>query len=140
MQIAVRALDVPQVVDHLFDYADRDHEDESTEYGGVIRLDHLGRFEILEFPPRIRHHDQKFVASQEMFDAGYTAQFHFHMHVQRFRNDEYAGPGLGDMQYADATRANCLVLTFVNEETMNVDYYRHGGLKIDLGVIRRPGT
>jgi hypothetical protein len=140
MHIAVRALGVPQVVDHLFDYADRDQDDESTEYGGVIRLDHRGRFEILEFPPRIRHHDQKFIASQEMFDAGYTAQFHFHMHVQRHRNDEYAGPGLGDLQYATATRANCLVLTFVNRDTMNVDYYRHGGVKVDLGVIERPGT
>jgi hypothetical protein len=48
---------------------------------------------------------------------------------------EYAGPELGDMNYADNTRANCLVFTFVNEGVMNVDYYRHGRVVIDLGVI-----
>jgi hypothetical protein len=137
MLIAVRALQVPQVAAHLFDYAERDRKDESTEYGGVIRLDERGRFEILEFPPRIRQHDQRFNASQEMIDAGYTSIFHFHMHVQRYRNSEYAGPGFGDDNYANNLRANCLVFTFVNERTLNVDYYRHGGVTVDLGEIAR---
>jgi hypothetical protein len=137
MLIAVQALQVPQVSAHLFDYAERDRKDESTEYGGVIRLDDRGRFEILEFPPRIRQHDQRFNASQEMIDAGYTAIFHFHMHVQRYRNSDYAGPGFGDDNYADNLRTNCLVFTFINENTLNVDYYRHGGVSVDLGGITR---
>ena len=102
-------------------------------------LDRKGRFEILEFPPRIRHHDQKFLASQAMLDAGYTALFHFHYHVQRFRNDDYAGPGFGDVNYADNTRANCLVLTSVRRGALNVDFYRHGRVLVDLGVIEASG-
>ncbi|MDY7109299.1 MAG: hypothetical protein SYC29_11755 [Planctomycetota bacterium] len=137
MHVALRALQVPQVVDHLFDYAERDRADETTEYGGVIALDERGRFEILEFPPRIRQHDQKFIASQAMLDAAYTSLFHFHMHVQRHWNRQYAGPGFGDVNYADNTRANCLVFTFVAEDAMNVDYYRHGRVMVDLGEIRR---
>lgn len=138
MLIADRAISVPQVADHLFDYAQRDRADETTEYGGVIRLDEKGRFEILEFPPRIRRHDQQFNAPQEMLDAGYTALFHFHFHVQRAMNGEYAGPGFGDKNYADNIRANCLVFTSVNRTTMNVDYYRHGGVIVDLGEVRMP--
>lgn len=135
MTLALEALAVPQVVAHLFDYAARDREDKSTEYGGVLALDARGRYEIIEFVPRIRQHDQRFNASQEMLDAAYTSLFHFHFHVQRVRNDQYAGPGFGDVNYADNTRANCLVLTSVGAERMNVDFYRHGRVTVDLGVI-----
>lgn len=132
---ALTAMAVPEVRAHLFDYALRDHIDKSTEYGGVIALDKKGRFEILEFEPRIRHHDRRFNASQDMFDAAYTALFHFHFHAQKLRNGDHAGPGMGDKAYAQNTRANCLVFTFVNEEVMNVDYYRHNDVVIDLGTV-----
>jgi hypothetical protein len=138
MLLAVRAMQVPQVAAHLFDYADRDHEDRSCEYGGVIRLDEQGRFEIQEFPPRFRRRDNEFIASQEMMDASYTAVFHFHFHVQKRRNDRYAVPGIGDLNYADNTRANCLVLTFINRDTLNVDFYRYGRVIVDLGEVKRP--
>ena len=137
IKMATTALAVPQVASHLFDFAERDRTDTTTEYGGVIRLDDEGRFEVLEFPPRVRQHDLKFIAPQEMFDAGYTAQFHFHYHAQEHRNGVYAGPGLGDWKYANNTRANCLVFTFIDERTLNVDYYRHGRVIVDLGTIRR---
>ena len=132
---ALTAMMVPEVREHLFDYALRDHIDETTEYGGVIALDKKGRFEILEFEPKIRHHDRRFNAPQDMFDAAYTALFHFHFHAQKIRNGDHAGPGMGDKAYAQNTRANCLVFTYVNEEIMNVDYYRHGNVVIDLGTI-----
>jgi hypothetical protein len=135
IEIALKALDVPQVRAHLFDYANRDHEDETTEYGGVIALDTKGRFAILEFEPKIRHHDRQFNASQDMFDAAYTALFHFHFHAQKYRNGDHAGPGMGDKNYATNTRANCLVFTYINENTMNVDYYRHTDVVVDLGTI-----
>lgn len=137
MLIAVRALQVPEVVDHLFHYAERDRQDTSTEYGGIIRLDAKDRFEVLEFHPVTRHHDNKFIASQAMLDAAYTSIFHFHFHVQRYNNARYAGPGHGDMNYADNLRSNCLVFTFINENTLNVDFYRHSRVVVDLGEIRR---
>ena len=132
---ALTAMAVPEVRAHLFDYALRDHNDETTEYGGVIALDEKGRFEVLEFEPKIRHHDRRFNASQDMFDAAYTALFHFHFHAQKLRNGDHAGPGMGDKAYAQNTRANCLVFTYINEETMNVDFYRHGDIVVDLGTI-----
>ena len=137
LEILLTALEVPEVRSHLFDYANRDLLDETTEYGGVIALDKKGRFEILEFEPKIRTHDRRFNAPQDMFDAAYTALFHFHFHAQKLRNGDHAGPGMGDKNYANNTRANCLVFTYINEETMNVDYYRHGGIVIDVGTISK---
>jgi hypothetical protein len=140
INMALHAVESPQVRAHLFDYADRDLADETTEYGGVIDLDAQGRFNVREFPPRIRVHDRRFEAPQQMFDAGYTGLFHFHNHVQKHRNGMHAGPGDGDMTYANNTRANCLVLTFVDEQTLNLDFYRHDGVLVDLGVILRPSV
>ena len=140
ISLAQEALSQPAIVRHLFDYGSRDEEDKGTEYGGIIQLDDQGRFEIREFIPKIRHHDRRFNASQEMFNAGYTALYHMHFHAQRYRNELHAGPGLGDMNYADNTRTNNLVFTFINEDTMNVDFYRHDKVIVDLGTIKRPGS
>ena len=128
-------LALPEVVSHIFDYADRDRLDKTTEYGGVIGLDSLGRFEVLEFPPKFRRSDNEFIATQEMLDAAYTAVFHFHLHAQKYDNRRHAAPGTGDLFYADNTRANCLVFVFVDRNTMNVDYYRYDRVIVDLGEI-----
>lgn len=138
MLLAVRAAGVEAVAAHLFDYAERDRADRGCEYGGTIGLDSRGRFEVLEFPPRLRRNDQEFVASQEMLDAAYTAVFHFHLHAQRHRNAAHAGPGVGDLRYAQVMRSNCLVFTFIDERTLNVDFYRHGHVIVDLGEVTRP--
>ena len=138
ISMAMDALEMSQVRQHLFNFADRDLADETTEYGGILDLDENGRFNVREFPPRMRVHDRRFEAPQDMFDAGYTGLFHFHYHVQKHRNGTHAGPGSGDMDYAENTRANCLVFTFVDENTMNVDFYRHDEVLVDLGVILRP--
>ncbi len=138
MTLAMRAASVPQVAEHLFDYAERDRLDETTEYGGVISLDRRGRFEVLEFPPRFRTADNRFVASQRMLDAAYTAVFHFHFHAQKYDNRRWTAPGIGDLNYAEILRANCLVFTFVNKDTLAVDFYRHSRVIVDLGEIARP--
>lgn len=138
MAIAIRAIKIPQVVAHLFNFADRDRADTSTEYGGVIALDAKDRFEIKEFVPTVRKHDGEFLASQALFDALYTSIFHFHLHVQYERNERFAGPGYGDSNFADNSRANCLVFTSISDDTLNIDYYRHDRIVVDLGDIKRP--
>ncbi len=138
MHLALDAFEVPAIRRHLFDYAERDRADRGTEYGGVLALDDRGRYELLEFPPRMRSGDRRFVATQQMLDAAYTALFHFHLHVQEPSNAAYAGPGFGDRSYADAVRANCLVFTSLSPDELNVDFYRHGRVSVDLGTVRRP--
>lgn len=138
VSLAIEMLGDPAVREKLFDLADRDHQDRRTEYGGVIRIRDDGAYEVVEVRPRETGSDIRFQAPQELFDMGYTALFHFHMHAQEFENGNYAGPHLGDFGYADSTRANCLVFSFIKRDELDADFYRHGKVVIDMGVFRRP--
>ena len=139
IRIAARAIEDPSVVAALFEQADRDRLDTTTELGGLI--DALGSgFTARLFPPRPgqRISDRRFVASPEMIESSAASMYHYHFHAQSARNAEYAGPGAGDIEYADRFGAACLVFTFITGDTLNADYYQPGGARVDLGMIRRP--
>lgn len=138
MLLATDMFEQEPVVRHLFEIADRDILDRATEYGGVIEVDDRGRFSVREFRPRSTGSDLRYEAPQELFDLAYTSLFHFHNHAQEYENVQYSGPHMGDFSYADSTRANCLVFTFIDRRTLNVDFYRYGRMVIDLGTITRP--
>jgi hypothetical protein len=150
---AALALDLvgePALRRHLFEVADRDREDRTTEYGGVIALAAAtgagsassrgegARGEFLEFEPRSKASDIRYESPQALFDALYTGLFHVHFHAQSYENDRYAGPHMGDFAFSDSSRCNGLVFTFLSTDLLGVDYYRHGRLVIDLGAIERP--
>ena len=120
--------------------ADRDLIDSTTEYGGIIDATESGSLELLAYPPRVRDrvNDDRFVASLDMLRRGDTALFHFHMQAQRHRNDDYAGPSLADVQYAERHGRACVVFTFVNRDSLNIDVYFPNGVAIDLGSVDRP--
>ena len=138
--IANEAMQDPRLSRELFEQADHDQRDESTEHGGVLDANPDGGFVALSFPPRPaqRSGDNRFVASQELLDAGATALFHYHFHAQSNNNDDYAGPGPGDLEYAARFGRSCIVLTFVSSRSLGVDYYQPDGARIDLGAISRP--
>ncbi len=138
--VAIAALDDPAVRKHLFDMADRDLSDRTTEYGGLLQLDATGRFELVEYQPQVRGSDVRFEASGKMFEEGYDAIAHFHFHAQAYDNRRYAGPHFGDFNYADATGVNGLMFCYIDSNTLNADYYRHGQVVIDLGEVRRDGS
>ncbi|MFO0962836.1 MAG: hypothetical protein U0625_08005 [Phycisphaerales bacterium] len=138
VRMALKMLEDPKVRAKLFDIADRDLQDRRTEYGGIVRIKDDGTWEIVEVRPRATGVDTRFEAPQELFDMGYTALFHFHMHCQEYENGNYAGPHMGDFGYADSTRANCLVFSFVRRNELNADYYRHGKFVVDMGKVSRP--
>ena len=138
MAIAMEIFDSPILCQQIFDLADRDMADRDTEFGGVIRMKSDGKPSIEEMKPRVQGNDLRYEASQKMFDNAYTGLFHFHLHCQSYDNMQYAGPHLGDFAYAESTRANCLVFSFVSRKELNVDFYRHGPMVVDLGCIARP--
>ena len=138
MAIAMEIFDSPILCQQIFDLADRDMADRDTEFGGVIRIKSDGKPSIEEMKPRVQGNDLRYEASQKMFDNAYTGLFHFHLHCQSYDNMQYAGPHLGDFAYAESTRANCLVFSFVSRKELNVDFYRHGPMVVDLGCIARP--
>jgi len=121
-----------------FDQADADRADESTEYGGLIRWD--GERELIARPytPMLRDHDRKFIPPAAMTTDAYASLAHYHFHAQRYRNARYAGPGRGDLErVAGKQRLNGLVLTFIDKDRLNADFYRHGRVVVDLGTVRR---
>jgi len=138
MALALDLLDDVGLRRHLFEQADRDREDRTTEYGGVLSLDREGRGELLEFPPRAKNGDLRFESPQALFDALYTGLFHYHNHTQKYENSEYAGPHTGDFAFADSTRCNGLVFTFLSADLIGVDFYRYDRLVVDLGAVSRP--
>jgi hypothetical protein len=120
----------------LFDQADADIQDPTTEYGGVIDMVD-GRPVAQRYEPIARVHKWKYVPSQEMIHHLYTALAHYHFHAQHHHNSAHAGPGRGDLRLADHLRPNGLVFTFITPNKMNVDYYQPGKVVVDLGMIRR---
>lgn len=137
MLVVDRALRDPEVVKALFVQAQADRRDQTTEFGGVLSARSQGGFLATMYPPRPsqRTGDTAFVASEEMIAASDRALAHYHFHVQRERNEGYAGPSDGDLKYAAKQGRNCVVLTSVREGTLAIDFYQPDGVVIDLGTI-----
>ncbi len=128
----------PAMKSSLFPQAQRDRDDTSTEYGGIMDCVDGQSLAIL-YPPLQRSHDQKYYAPGSMVEAGHRAPFHYHFHVQDLRNAEFAGPGGGDLEYADSMAINGLVFTSVREGRLNADFYTEGRIVVDLGTLETGG-
>jgi len=135
-------------VERMFVYVDLDRADTTTEYGGLILTTQNvgdgkattgdpGKIVAWLFPPRPgqRPNDTEFVAPEEMILSSDRAIAHFHFHVHRGRNSDVAGPSGADLAYAARSGRDCLVLTSVGTDELNVDYYQPNGVVIDLGTI-----
>jgi hypothetical protein len=138
MQRITRLMRNRAVRDAWFTQADEDHADTSTEYGGLLEWDGQGRLRPTLYKPTIRRHDLKYYAPKSLTLNGYAAFGHYHFHAQSMNNSKYAGPGRGDLErIADTQRYTGLVLTFVDDGALNVDYYRQGRVVVDMGTIHR---
>ncbi len=138
LHMILDAMDEPGIVAAMFEQADSDLLDTTAEYGGALNWSPDGKLTASAFAPAMRVNDHTYISPHSLFEAMYTALAHYHFHAQRHDNAAYAGPGGGDLAFADRTGFSCLVLTFIDANTLGVDYYQPGGIVIDLGVIRRP--
>lgn len=137
--IADEAIHDRDVLAALFEQADADRRDTSTEYGGVLDASGEGFAATLHPPrPAQRVGDNRFVASPELMAEGVTALFHYHFHASRGSMRDYAGPGEGDDAYARTLGRSCIVFTALAGDSLNADYYQPDGAVIDLGEVRRP--
>ncbi len=126
-----------RVVDQFFAQADEDHHDTSTEYGGLV-IDDGGTVRAKLYKPMMRRHDRAYYAPRELIAEAYTALAHYHFHAHERRNSAYAGAGMGDMKRIGNTQQfSAIVLTSIDEDTLNVDFYRRDDVVIDLGEIHR---
>lgn len=138
------ALGDPLVMGDLLEQARLDRDDASTEYGGVLRSAADGglgaRFFAKAYPPRPaqRQGDERFIASEEMIRGSDLALAHYHFHVQKDRNESFAGPSRGDLEYAARLGRICVMVTSVGAGVFDVDVYTPEGVVVDLGEIPRP--
>lgn len=134
----------PSVVASLFQHADLDRDDRTTEYGGTLEADASegGAYRALLFRPREaqRQGDNAFVASDDMLRFSDRALVHHHFQVQRSHNEAYAGPSMADLAYCERSGRTCVVFTSISGDRLGVDLYQPGGAVIDLGEIERPGS
>ncbi len=138
MADVLRAMESSSVRSALFLQADQDLSETRTELGGVLGYDDSGQFKVMPFEPKIMDHDRKFYASDQLVEAMYTNLAHYHFHAQSHDNDTYAGPGRGDTAFASRMESHAVVFSFIDHDTLNVDYYQPNGAVIDLGCIKRP--
>lgn len=131
------AIKHPLVVRDLFEQAEADRRDTTTEYGGALVWSERGKLDYRPFDPLLRRHDQAYVASTPCMHAVYAGLAHVHFHAQRYDNATWAGPGKGDLDFANAQHVNCVVLTYIDQYTLNIDAYFPGGVVIDLGCMTR---
>jgi hypothetical protein len=133
----------PGVLERLLEQAAMDRANTTTEYGGAWErtgADPLWYVPVL-YPPRPgqRPGDMVFVAPEDMAERTDTALAHYHFHAQAERNDDYAGPSPGDLNYARETGRTCLVLTSVGAGKLNADVYGETNgrpVVLDLGVLQ----
>jgi hypothetical protein len=135
-----------KVVGALITQAELDRKDTTTEYGGALMLRSAipgspakgpDEWVAMLFPPRPgqRQGDEKFVASEDMIGASDLALAHYHLHAQKTKNAEFAGPSPGDLVYAARSGRSCVVVTTIAEGRLDADYYQSDGVVIDLGEL-----
>jgi hypothetical protein len=74
-----------------------------------------------------------------MVNASDLALIHYHLHAQKDRNDEFAGPSPGDLLYSSRSGRTCVVFTTIGKGgRMNADCYQPDGAVIDLGELAPP--
>lgn len=137
--IADRTMTSEALAVALFEQAAQDRDDRSTELGGAINSSGDELIATLHPPrPTQRMGDTRFVASGDLLNESTVSLFHYHFHAQKLRNEEFAGPGAGDLEYARRFGRACLVFTSISDDVMNVDFYQPSGARIDLGEIHKP--
>lgn len=131
------AVQRPEVRAALFAQAMDDHADPNREHGGVLRFTADGSIEAHPLPSRHAVNDERYVPPQNLlFELqGALAQYHFH--AQSYKNASLAGPGKADLAFAESFGCSCLVLTWIDRHTLNMDWFTQGGQVLDLGMLER---
>ena len=131
--ILLRGLDTPTFSNQVLEQGLTDMTDTESEHGGVIKLTTSG-LSLVEFPPLYKSNDQQYLVSDKLLRELVYGIAEYHFHFQKVHNQDHAGPGQGDLDFAQKTRCNAVVFTSTGPGKFNVDYYTPNGVIVDLGV------
>ena len=117
----------------FFAQADADLDDTTTEAGGILTFTDGP----VAYAADLASRDNQYVAPLSAIMAMHRNLAHYHFHAQQHDNAAFAGPGLGDLRFAETFGGACVVLTFLDAQRLDVDYYLAAGVIVDLGAITR---
>ena len=138
MHVLCRAMRDKTTTNIWFEQALADNQDKSTEYGGLLATDNAGIPRPKLYKPMMRRHDKVYYAPKELILDAYTALAHYHFHAWSLKNSHHAGPGVGDLKrVARLQQFNGVVLTSIDANRLNVDFYCKPDIVVDLGTIYR---
>lgn len=136
LRLVQTALDSSNVRSSLFRARDLDLDDRSTEWGGTLDWGDDGWF-IEAAPGQSAADDTVFERRPSDFRKMFRGAIPFHFHTRNLNMSAVAGPGGTDLQAAESHGVPALVITSLSEDRLQVDWYRRGGVVVDLGEIER---
>jgi len=131
------AVEQPGVRAALFAQAMDDRADPKAEHGGVLRITPDGGIEAHRLSSRHAVNDERYVPPKSLLLELQHALAQYHFHAQAYENASLAGPGKADLAFAEAFGCSCLVVTWIDRDTLNIDWFTQGGRVVDLGMIQR---
>ena len=136
IRLVQTALDSDEVRKVLFRGRDLDLQDRSTEWGGTLDWTDDG-WVIEAAPGQSQADDSVFHRRPSDFRKIFKGAIPFHFHARSFNMSAVAGPGGTDLRAAESHGVPALVITSLSKDRLQVDWYRRGGLVVDLGEIER---
>ena len=136
LRLVQTALDSTDVRTTLFLARDLDFEDRSTEWGGTLDWGDDGWI-IEAASGESEADDSVFQRKPSDFRKIFNGAIPFHFHARRLKMSAVAGPGDTDLQAAESHGVPALVITSLSQDRLQVDWYRRGGVVVDLGEIGR---
>lgn len=136
LRLVQTALDSSDVRSSIFRARDLDLDDPSTEWGGTLDWGDDGWF-IEAAPGKSKVDDTVFQRRPSDFRKMFRGAIPFHFHARNLNMSAVAGPGGTDLQAAESHGVPALVFTSLSEDRLQVDWYRRGGVVVDLGEIER---
>ncbi|MEC8101722.1 MAG: hypothetical protein VX109_05535 [Planctomycetota bacterium] len=136
LRLVQTALDSSDIRQSLFYARDLDLADRSTEWGGTLDWGDDGWF-IEAAPGQSEVDDTVFERRPSDFRKMFHGAIPFHFHARNLNMSAVAGPGGTDLQAAESHGVPALVITSLSEDRLQVDWYRRGGVVVDLGEVER---
>ena len=136
LRLVQTALDSSDVRSSIFRSRDLDLDDPSTEWGGTLDWGDDGWFieaALGKANWTTRCSREDLLDFRKMFRGAIP----FHFHARNLNMSAVAGPGGTDLQAAESHGVPALVITSLSEDRLQVDWYRRGGVVVDLGEIER---
>jgi len=133
IKLLLDSLAHPETIASLREFLQQDFADTETEIGG---LSFLQAEKVVFRAYRADRHlgDNQYVESPQAIHDAVLCLARWHCHADAGRRGELAGPGIDDLNYAAYFNSSVIVITYINDKKINVDYFTPDRIVIDLGI------